>query len=208
MTMYRVSKQIATVLFVAGLVCVACAGQSSTAQTGQNLDKPTGITIAGLTEPLVFHHEAPQLAANVRDYLYVGPVSAKRLGKKSYYLWLGEWSTIDRVSVDESKGPYAPAIVVMLDGAPMELRDSAEIRHEYGEFRNPYVLPVASNQQVYIRVSRAQLNRMASATTVKIRVSHDDELRVYSLWKGDITLIASVAKGPVVTGKQPLVKNE
>ena len=85
------------ILAIAALVLVlsACADTSATRVT-EYLDPETAVTIRAVAAPIVFSRDAPELAANARDYLSAGLVEVNNMGKRVHYLALVSWSTVDR----------------------------------------------------------------------------------------------------------------
>ena len=202
---------IATILLVSALTA-GCAGGRPASAERQYLDAASGITVTGLDEPAIFHHDDPRLAANVRDYLYMGPVVMNRMGKYSFYLWLGEWSTIDRMSERESSaglrnnGKTIGQVVLLLDGVPMELDDSLDTVEKSRIIQPPYKSSVESMRAEYMRVSRDQLSRIAAAKNVVVRVNDAGQLRVYRLWSGNTRSFELIAKDPVAVNGEQLAK--
>jgi hypothetical protein len=196
-------------LVIAVLGVVGCAGNQPPNTAHQYLDSSTGITLTGLQEPVIFHHEEPRLAAHVRDYLYVGPVEMNRMGKYSYYLWLGEWSSIDRlprsVAADSADMSFEE-VVILLDGLPMELHNNLASGDKSRIIKHPYSAPVDSMRSVYMRVSRDQLNKIAAAKSIVIRVGAADQVRSYKLWHGNTQSFGSITKTLTAVESQQLAE--
>jgi hypothetical protein len=187
----------------------ACSGTKPASNVHQYIDTETGITLTGLQEPAIFYHASPRLAANVRDYLYVGPVEMNRMGKLANYLWIAEWSTIDRRPGESSVTPVASPfaeVVLFLDGLPMLLQDQHDKNDRKGVPLKPYSLPVDTINSVYMRVSRDQLRRIAAAKTMTISVSGIDRRRTYKLWSGNPRLFESIIQDPAMQKDRRLVK--
>jgi hypothetical protein len=187
----------------------ACAGTKSAVRTNEYLDETTGITVTVLQEPAIFFHASPRLAANVRDYLYVGPVEMNRMGKLSHYLWLAEWSTIDRAPDQNPQNrPIVPLehVSLLLDGSPMELQDPLEQGNSLGVPLQPYSMPVETMRSVYMRVSRDQLSRIAAANKVMVVVVASGQARTYKLWNGDTHAFGSIDRNTAVAEDRRLVK--
>lgn len=171
--------------------CLGVSGKPVT--TVDYLDPKTVNTVTHLSAPVVFAREEPSLAANVRDYLYAGPVEVNQMGEIRYYLWIGEWSTIDRLpeendptaATDESAG----AIVVWLDGQPNTLSDDRQ--PTLGQM--PYRGPVDSLRSKFFRVSRDQLRQMAEAQNVAVQLQDAAGSRRYQLWSGDPATFAMIS---------------
>jgi hypothetical protein len=125
------------------------------------LDAKSAATVTSLTAPLVFFSEEPMLAANARDYIYLGPAELNRSGTYEYILWLEFFSTLDRgwaAGLDRNS-----RLVLMLDGKPMELAEAAADIDGL-----PYRSPVATDPPVSYRVTRDQLRLLGGARQVSI----------------------------------------
>jgi hypothetical protein len=197
-----------TIMFGA-MFMAACVGTRPATNVHQYLDTETGITLTSLQEPAIFYHASPRLAANARDYLYIGPVEMNRMGKLAHYLWIAEWSTIDRLPAKASIAPVAEPlaeVVLILDGLPMQPQDQLEKNDRSGIPLKPYSLPVDTMHSVYMRVSRDQLRRIAAAKTVTVSVSGIDRPRAYKLWSGDPRLFESIIQDPAMQKDRRLVK--
>jgi hypothetical protein len=205
---------IVLTVLAGAILAAGCAGNRPTGAERQYLDTASGITVTGLEEPAIFHHADPRLAANVRDYLYVGPVVMNRVGKYSFYLWLGEWSTIDRLPGRKSSAGMGSAgaaigdVVLLLDGVPMELHDSLDRAEESRIIQPPYTSSVDSMRAVYMRVSRDQLGRIAAANNVVIRVSDAGQMRTYKLWSGNTRSFGLITKEPAATNSEQLAQSK
>ncbi len=192
MTSSIVTARIAALLLATTLAgCLGVSGPQVT--TVDYLDPKTVNTVTHLSAPVVFAREEPSLAANVRDYLYAGPVEVNQMGEIRYYLWIGEWSTIDRLpeeyDVTSATEETADAIVVWLDGQPNTLSDDRQ--PTLGQM--PYRGPVDSLRSKFFRVSRDQLRQMAVAQNVAVQLQDAAGSRRYQLWSGDPATFAMIS---------------
>ena len=200
------------VCLVLAVLAAGCTASRPHDAEHQYLDKATGITVNGLQKPAIFHHDDPRLAAHSRDYLYVGPVQMNRMGKYAYYLWLGEWSTIDRLSerkrVDNKgySGKVLEGVVILLDGIPMELYENLDPNERSRIIQHPYETPVNNMRTAFMRVSRDQLNRIALANSVVVRVGDEPQARTYKLWSGTTGSFDSIVNDPAMANSEHLVK--
>jgi hypothetical protein len=76
------------------LVLASCASGGSAVRT--YLDTKTAVTVRASAEPWVFAREAPELAANSRDYLDLRLLEVDRMGERRLYVTATAWSTVDR----------------------------------------------------------------------------------------------------------------
>jgi hypothetical protein len=205
-SIYRVAHLLA---IAAVLAITGCAGTREDDPARQYLDEVTGITVTAVEEPAVFYHDAPRLAVHARDYLYVGPVEMNRMGKLSYYLWMAEWSTIDRLPGKDAGEKVFTGAVVFLDGVPMELQDGMQASQRYGVPETPYSVPVETGRTVYMRVSRAQLTKIAGADTVTVGLSDaTGKTRSYKLWSGTTSTFGAINQDRMGPNDRRLVQLE
>jgi hypothetical protein len=188
-------------LFIAG-----CASTQNVSESRQYLDTGTGITVTSLDSPIIFYHDDPRIAANSRDYLYVGPVALNRAGKVSYYLWFGNWSMIDRLAGAQGENDSLDGVVVFVDGKPMEMNDQISAKEKARVKEHPYSSAVESTRTAYMRVSLDQINSFAAAQTLVVQIDGPVKPRTYMLWKGDVGSFASFADKPDFDKNPRLVK--
>ncbi|MDP6673666.1 MAG: hypothetical protein QGH93_02275 [Gammaproteobacteria bacterium] len=151
----------------------------------QQFDENTGANITSLAQPLVFFREHQWLSSNSRDYVYLGPIRVSRTGQHDYILWLGIWSTIDRLwlpykSVQES----FRTVYLVTDGEPMELEVKAWSGEELGMENTVYSTPVSSALNAFYAVSQDQIRKLAQAENIQIYLNEDAPSSYgYQLWK-------------------------
>jgi hypothetical protein len=118
------------------------------------------------------------LAANARDYVYVGPAELNQSGRRELVLWMNFCSTIDR---GRRPGEYDPdRVYLMLDGKPMEL-SRADKRLSANELS--YVSPVVGGSINVYRVTRGQLRLLARAGNIRILADKGGITREYTRWR-------------------------
>jgi hypothetical protein len=160
------------------LTTAGCAGRSGNDEIYQYLDESTGVTVTSLAEPLAFFNDEPMLAANARDYVYIGPAELNRTGKREIVLWINFCSTIDR---GRRFGSYRPdKVILMLDGKPMELAQAND-RINVNEWS--YITPVIGGSTIIYRVTRGQLRLLANAGDVQVLAEGDGHTRKYARWR-------------------------
>jgi len=179
-----------------------CVSLQSKANLRQYLDEATGTTVTGLQEPIIFSHAEPSVAANARDYIYVGPLETNRMGQRAYYLWFGEWSSVDRIRSPKSEDNGLEDIIVLLDGVPMDLHDSLVSSAKTRIIEAPYSAPVSSARSVYMRVSRDQLGAIAKADKVVIRVGGASRIITYDLWSGNIASFGAITNSTAADSRR------
>jgi hypothetical protein len=197
--MMKIKLRKLCLVSIAAILLTGCAGHQDRQRPIAYLDEETGVTMSVLDEAIVFYHEEPRVAVHARDYLYMGPVEVNRSGKHAYYLWFGNWSTIDRASGMLSVGSDQEPVYMKVDGKPLELMDRMSAA-EVGVHSEPYNLPVGSERSAYFRVSLDQIRGIASARSIAIQVGAAERDYKYRIWKGDVGVLASFSDyGPQTT---------
>ena len=172
------------VIAVSCTVLGGCAGKPARSDVQDYLEETTGTTITSVRNPAAFVHEVPELAASGRDYVYLAPIAVSRGGERSFWLWLGAWSTVDRKARHENARPLGIGpIQILADGEPMELELQPADGNPAGIRRIPYSTPVNSLQQFMAPVTRSQLQRLSHARVLTLADQPDDETA--RLWHSD-----------------------
>jgi len=166
-----------------------CAGRQAVPVADYRLDEGSGANIISVSDVMVFFHEQPSRAVHVRDYLYLGPLEINVMSKHRHYLWLGEWSTIDRI--DGSQADLQDAVIYLfIDGVPVELSDRADA-DDLTMTDLPYHGPVSTTGNYFFRVSRDLFHKWSQAGSAEIKVVHGNREKVYRLWNGDAQALAA-----------------
>lgn len=147
----------------------------------ERLDPLTGVTVTSATEPLVLYNDNSGYAAYARDYVYLGPLEVNRMGTRSYFLWLGIWSTMrDDDSLARQRNGFE-SIVLYADGEPLPLDLAGWTLDSIGVSQPAYVRPVAGAVDAYYRVTADQIGLIARARVVELRTGSEGPV-TYSLW--------------------------
>ncbi len=188
---------------VVGLLLASCGTGAPNRRAAEYLDEGTSATIARVDEPVTFFSDDPARAANARDYIQAAPLLVNQLGKRSWWLWLGLWSTIDRGVIGAAAEPGGLAKVVLLvDGEPMELDAGAGVDSVPGVSQRPYSTPVATAKNVYLPLTGSQLARLGRASSIAIRTDMaSGDVRVWQPWSStgrfsDFTALAVPGSAP------------
>ena len=147
----------------------------------QYFDESSGANITSLKEPLVFYKEYPWLSSNTRDYVYLGPIEINRSGSRNYLLWLGIWSTIDRLRAPSrfARNDFQ-TVYLLADNEPMELNIRAWSGEELGMAEAPYPPPVNGTLNGFYTVTMDQIRKLGQAESIVIQSGSGAE---YRLWK-------------------------
>lgn len=156
------------------------------------IDGTTGSTITAANEAMILYSEEPLLAANTRDYISIGPVEVNKSGQRSYLLWIGIWSTIDRPDFSgETVNRRFDPIYFLIDGEPMEFSFVSRVRKEQA----PYSSSAPGTIEGYYATTRNQIERLAAAADLRIRLSIDESpVKIYRLWSRDTNSFADFSE--------------
>lgn len=160
-----------TRLLLVGALTVALLGacSSSAPLVIERLDPLTGVTVTNATEPLVLYNDNSGYAAYARDYVYLGPIEVNNMGTRSYFLWLGIWSTMrDDDSLARQRDGFE-SVVIYADGEPLPLELEGWTLDTIGVSQPVYVKPVAGAADAYYRVTADQIRLIATARNVVLR---------------------------------------
>ncbi len=154
---------------VSGGITACSSLEKSEPVLRHDFDRKTGANVTSLSRPLVFYREKPWLAANARDYIYLGPIEVSQTGQRRYLLWLGIWSTIDQLGRPSRKVQDTfKTVYLVTDGEPMKLEISAWSGAELGMHNIVYSTPVSSADNAFYRVTKDQIRKIALAETIII----------------------------------------
>lgn len=168
--MVRVLWRSSLPLALAGMLLSSCGTAAPGQRANEYLDETSGVTITRVAAPFTLYSDDPSRAANERDYLDAAPLALNRSGKYSWWLWLGEWSTIDRgASGGDTRLPDIAVLQLIVDGEPMELDIQARADHIPGVGPLPYVGTVATARSILLPLTASQVARLSRATSLSIR---------------------------------------
>lgn len=155
---------------VAAALVASCGTADPVRRPGEYLDDATGATITRVEQPFVLFSDDPARAANARDYISAAPLAVNQSGRRSWWLWLGLWSTIDRgVSVGDARLADVAAIQLIVDGEPMELDLGGRVDRIPGVTTIPYAAPVATARPFILPLTGSQVTRLGRGTSILIR---------------------------------------
>jgi len=183
-----------------------CAGKRTRSDVREYLEEATGTSITCVQVPATFVREQPGLASSGRDYVYLAPMVVSRSGQRSYWLWLGVWSTVDRQARDEAASPLRIGPVqIVADDEPMDLDAQSVYSDPAGIRRMPYETPVKPAQEFLVPVTRSQLFRLGHARVLVLTDSPADGTT--RLWRGDdraAAMLRHFADETLGTGPEPV----
>jgi hypothetical protein len=182
-------------------VCATCAFAALTlgcatksAVTREYLDPQTAVTIRAVATPLIYAHEVPQLAANVRDYLSVGAVEVNNMGKRQHYLAVVSWSTVDRKRAAIAPPPLPERLRMTLGGTVRELTPASHEPRSLG-IGEPLFRPTGGYLgETWYVVTVADLRAFAAARPDELEVADEPAIISYSVWKDAVAELADFVR--------------
>lgn len=168
--MHRHSRGVRHLLATAGaaLLLAACSG-ARVVPTADTLDPETGATVTRLDEPVLFYSDDPARAANARDHLSVAPIVVNRSGRRTWWLWVAAWSTIDRGVTGADRLPEVTGFQFLADGEPIELDGTVRAGSVPGVSELPYPPPVPTARILLLPLTATQASRVARAKELALR---------------------------------------
>jgi len=162
----------------------AWKGMRTDVRIREYLEEATGTSVTYVSVHTAFVHKEPALASSGRDYIYLGPIAVNRGGERSFWLWLGVWSTVDRKAHNAVASPLSIGpIQILADDEPMEFKLQSVDANPAGIRRIPYWTPVTTHQEYLVQVTRSQFQRLGHARVVTLTDS--PAAGMTRVWRGD-----------------------
>ena len=182
-----------------GLASLVCLGGCASGPAGvhEYLDQQTAMTVRVVRAPAIYAHDAPELAANVRDYLSVGAVELNNMGTRKHYLALIAWSTIDRKRLGVPPATLPERIEIKLGGKDRQFEVATHEPRTIG-VGEPVLRPeIGYLGESWYQVTPADLRAFAEAPPESIELLGNDLHRAYLSWRReDAAFQAFVAEMP------------
>jgi hypothetical protein len=165
------------------LLSLAAAASLPAQQTREQLDATSGMTVMTQTEALVFARPQPQYSRSARDYVYLGPVELNRQGQRSYHLWVGIGTTIDRGYL-APREPDPQTLYVSVNGELMEFPLQRWSTADLGLGQMTVYSPVVPVQlELVARVTLDQLRLLAVSDITEVLVKRTQDIpQRYARW--------------------------
>lgn len=191
-----VSTRVLAAAAVAALIA-SCGAASPGQRASDYLDEATSATITRVDQPFNFSSADPARAANARDYISAAPLAVNQSGRRSWWLWLELWSTIDRgITVGEARLADVAGIQLIVDGEPMDLDMEARAGSIPGVTHLPYAAPVATARTIILPLTGSQVARLSHGTSIVIRTDMvGGGALLWQPWIGSWTAFADLAAG-------------
>ena len=168
-------------VFAAGAIGPGCSWLPFSGQQSRDTTE-AGVSATGSNEAVWMATTRPGLSAVGKDYLFVGPMTVNRDGRRQRYLWFAIGTTIDR-HLTGAPRQHHEAVVLLVDGTPMTF--------ELTEWENtsrasPYPLSIRADVTYAARVTSSQVRRLAAARVIGAYVTDPSgRSPVYSVVRGD-----------------------
>jgi hypothetical protein len=177
----RRTARIMPVVLVALLGSAGCAGEGP--RVTEYLDPQTAVTIRAMSAPFVYAHEAPEIAANVRDYLSLGAVEVNNMGTRKHYLVLVSWSTVDRAGPHAGRAPEPERIELIAGSRALELAPVSHEARSLGIGEAPYRPPSGYVGESWYAVTPTDLRALSAASPAEIVLLQESDSVSYSIWR-------------------------
>ena len=130
-------------------------------------------------------------------------MEVNEVGHRSYYLWLGLWTTIDRTQTTGLSAPELPArLQITVNDQPTVLELATILPRRIGTVEQVYPLPVPSIRGAYYTVTPGQIEDIANGEIIYLHLSgFYEEEGLYRLWEDDLTHLDSFVRH--VVERQP-----
>lgn len=174
------------------LILGGCATEDP--RVTEYLDPETAVTIRALAEPLMYAHDAPEFAANARDYLSLGVVEVNNMGARKHYLALVSWSTVNRERVGAAPAPVPQRIAIEVGGRQRELVPVGHESRSLGIGGALFRPPSGYVGESWYAVTRADLRALAAAPPDSIGLEQDSGRVDYEAWRGDRGALAEFVR--------------
>lgn len=164
------------------LVSLIASGDAGADRPRTVLDQETGSTLVIATQAWTFAREEPHLAAHARDYVGLQAVEINTAGKRSQFLAVFFWSTIDR------RGDFAgvtPRIELAVDDRRIVLSPGAATPRELGISLWP-LSPPGKAARLFIYPADTTLIRQIAASrlvTLRLPDDRDGDEEPIATWK-------------------------
>lgn len=174
-------RVLVSVLF--GVVLSACADTDRT-RVEEYLDPETAVTIRAMAVPIVFAHEAPELAANARDYVSAGLVEVNNMGKRDHYLVLVSATTVDRHRPGVDPAAIPGRVEILIGGKPREFTPVTHEPRSLGVGTVPFRPASGFVGESWYRMTVSDLRALAEDPPQAIGLIDDPANRIdFELWR-------------------------
>ncbi len=147
------------------------------------LDPQTAVTIRQMSEPIVYAHEVPAIAANVRDYVSLGAVEVNNMGSRKHYLVAVSWTTVDR-RASGARAPVADRLELTVGSRTLEFAPVGHEARPLGIGEPPYRPPSGYVGESWYAVTPAELHALAASPPAELTLNVDGDSLRYATWRG------------------------
>lgn len=172
------------------LLLSACAAPPAPLRS--ELDPKTAVTTRSMGEPWIYAREATELAVHARDYLSMGVVEVNRQGRRSYFLGVVAWSTIDRSGVPGARTPL-PADL-RLDGRDSPLAPLGHEPKAIGVSLDLFRPSTGYAGETWYALQPADVRALAAHRPAWLEFVLDDVRYRFEHWRGGPELLAPLVE--------------
>lgn len=162
------------------------------AEIRSELDPRTAVTTQYMGEPWVYAREATEIAVHARDYLSVGVVEVNRQGKRSYFLGVVGWSTIDRSGIPNARPPIPSDLTV--DGRSATLVALGHEPKAIGVSLSLFRPPTGYTGETWYALRPDDVRALGAHQPAWIEFVQDDVRHRFDLWRGGPELLAPLVE--------------
>jgi hypothetical protein len=178
-------------LFTAGALS-GCGAEHPRAK--EYLDPQTAVTVRVVAEPFIYAHDVPALAANVRDYLSVGAVELNNMGRRTYYLALVAWSTVDRKRLGAPAAPLPATLRLSLGTSVREFTPATRDPRSIGVGLPLFRPATGYLGDTWYALTAADLRALAAAPPATFELVDEQGPISYALWRDATPALVSFVR--------------
>lgn len=183
-------RSVRALALLAFVTLAACAAPP--AEVRSELDPRTAVTTQYMGEPWVYAREATEIAVHSRDYLSVGVVEINRQGKRSYFLGVVGWSTIDRSGIPGAAPPI-PADLD-LEGRTATLTPLGHEPKVVGLSLPLFHPPSGYTGETWYALRPEDVRALGAHQPAWVEFVRDDVRYRFDLWRGGPALLAPLVE--------------
>jgi hypothetical protein len=187
-------RRLVSTSLLAALALAACAERDL--WPVERLDPKSAVNVTIMSEPWVYSHDVPMLAANARDYVNLGVIETNRSGKRDYWLGAVQWSTIDRTHLPAAAPAGRPVKVRLAwSGTSLELPAVSGGRGAAGLTDPVFAEPDVDFEEGWCVLTPAQIVQLGAGAPESVVITDDlGRLTTFEPWKVPMTAMSEFLK--------------
>lgn len=168
----------------------ACAAPPAPLRS--EIDPRTAVTTQSMGEPWVYAREATELAVHARDYLSVGVVEVNRQGRRTYFLGVVAWSTVDRSGVPGARVPLPAELE--LEGRRAPLAPLGHDAKSIGVSLSLFRPATGYAGETWYALQPEDVRALANHRPAWVEFVHEDVRQRFEHWRGGPELLAPLVE--------------